>query len=165
MDSNQRSITLAEAFPALAPSLDPALRSVPLVTLRRLKAWNAIVQTLALGAARRRDLGIGELVPFPLPWSERELGDDWNPPHRCRTVGPRTLRTLERAGLRCWCDLLDRTPQELLEGSGAGLMMLSDVLSCAIELAAMWLTEPAERQSAMAFGVSRKNYASRRAGS
>lgn len=163
MDPNDRPFSLAQAFPALAPALDPPLQAVPLLVFRRLKAWSAIVQTLSLVAARRRDLPIGDLVPFPLPWIECELAGGWNPPPRCRAVGPRTLRTLGRAGLRHWRDVLERTPQQLLEGTGAGLMMLSDVLACAIDLSAAWMTEPEERQSAVAFGVSRKNYARRRA--
>lgn len=162
MEPADRPFSLAQAFPTLAPALDPALQAVPLLVVRRLKVWNPIVQTLSLVAARRRDLPIGDLVPFPLPWVERDLAGEWNPPHCCRAVGPRTLRTLERAGLRLWRDVLERTPQQLLEGTGAGLMMLSDVLACAIELSAAWMTGPDERQSAVAFGVSRKNYAARR---
>jgi hypothetical protein len=161
--SKSPSLTLAEAFPALVPAIAPALRTLPLSTLRHLKAWGAIVQTLALAAARRRERRIGELVPFPPSWCAGDLAGRWNPPPRCRAVGPRTLRTFERAGVSSWRDVLERTPQELLEGSGAGLMMLSDVLSCAIELAATGLSEPPGGESEAVLGLARKNYAIRRA--
>lgn len=155
-------VTLAEAFPALVSAIDPALHALPLATARRLKAWSAIVQTFALSAARRRDLGVGELVAFPLEWVDRELVGEWSPPG-CRIMGARAQRTLARAGLRRWREVLDRTPQQLLEGTGAGLMILSDILSCAIELAAAWTTQLPERRSAVVFGVSRKNYSPRTA--
>lgn len=158
MDPTLDPITLVQAFPALAPAVDPALHPLPLATLRRLKAWRFLVQTLALGAARRRDLVIGDLVAFPLEWSDRDLAGDWHPPPPCQGASPRTLRIFARAGLLHWRDVLERTPQQLLEGAGAGLMTVSDLLSCAIDLSAAWMTGPAERRSVAVFGVSRKIY-------
>lgn len=151
-------ITLFQAFPALAPAVDPALHALPLASVRRLKAWPAIVQTFALSAARRRDLPLGDLTGFPADWAQGDLAGEWNPPPQCRGPAPRTLRILARAGLRHWRDVLDRTPAQLLETTGAGLITLSDVLACAIELSAAWSTGFAERPAACAFGVSRNNY-------
>jgi hypothetical protein len=153
MASTQRAITLAAAFPALAPALDLADHAMPLVTALRLRRWDSLAQTLALSACRRRDATLGELTQFPLPWLDRELGGAWTP-SRCRQPGARTLRTLDRAGLRRWRDLAERTPPQILDCSGAGLILLSEIVACALELAAAWLTDPHVRQSTSVFGYT-----------
>lgn len=153
MDTAQRAITLAAAFPALAPALDVCDHAMPLVTALRLRRWDSLAQTLALSACRRRDATLGELTQFPLAWLDRELGGGWAP-SRCRQPGGRTLRTLDRAGLRHWRDLAERTPPQILECSGAGLILLSEIVACALELSAAWLTDPHVRQSTSVFGYT-----------
>ena len=152
MDPTQRAISLSAAFPALAPALDAADHTMPLVTALRLRRWDAIAQTLALHAIRRRDATLGELTQFPLAWHGRELAGGWGAPAHCQAIGGRALRTLVRAGLLTWRDLADRTPPQILECSGAGLVLLSEIVVCALELSAAWLTDPQVRQAASAFG-------------
>ena len=154
MDPIHRAIPLSAAFPALAPALDVADQGMPLVTALRLRRWDSLAQTLALHACRRRDATLGELVQFPLAWHERELAGGWGAPARCRAIGPRALRSMARAGLLRWRDLADRTPAQILECSGAGLLLLSEIVACALELSAAWLTDPQARQAASAFGFS-----------
>jgi hypothetical protein len=136
----------------LSSALERADQSMPLVTALRLRRWDAIAQTLALHAARRRDATLGELTQFPMPWHPRDLAGGWGEPARCRPIGSRALRTLARAGLLRWRDLAERTPPQVLDCSGAGLVLLSEIVASAIELSAAWLTDPQVRQAASAFG-------------
>ena len=154
MDPSHRAIPLSAAFPALAPALDVADQGMPLVTALRLRRWDSLAQTLALHACRRRDATLGELTQFPLAWHERSLGGGWGEPARCRAIGPRALRCMARAGMSCWRDLAERTPPQVLECSGAGLLLLCEIVACALELSAAWLTDPQARQAANAFGYS-----------
>ena len=152
MDPTQRAISLSAAFPALASALEPCDHGIPLVTALRLRRWESLAQTLALSACRRRDATLGELTQFPLPWQDRDLAGGWGAPARCRTIGSRALRTLARAGLHRWHDLAGLTPPQILECSGAGLLLLSDIVVCALELSAAYLTDPHARQAAITFG-------------
>lgn len=152
MDPTQRAISLATAFPALASALEPCDHGIPLVTALRLRRWDSLAQTLALSACRRREATLGELTQFPLPWHERDLAGGWGAPARCRTIGSRALRTLSRAGLHRWHDLAGLTPPQILEHSGAGLLLLSEIVVCALELSAAYLTDPHARQATITFG-------------
>lgn len=154
MDPTHCPITLAEAFPALAPALDPALHPVPLPAVRRLAAWDSLLRTLALGACRRREHTLAELAQFPLPWYDRDLAGSWSPPAGCRVIGARALRVMTRAGLLHWGAVVERTAPQLLEGTGAGLLLVSDVAAAAIDLAAAWMTEPLARHHTSIFGVA-----------
>ena len=68
------------------------------------------------------------------------------------------MRTLERAGLRRWRDLAERTPPQILECSGAGLILLTEIVACALELSATWFTDPQARQSTSVFGYSASTF-------
>ena len=154
MDPTHCPITLAEAFPALAPAVDAALHPAPLLALRRLAAWDGVLQRLALGACRRREHTLAELVQFPLAWYDRELDGAGSPPPGCRAVGVRALRAMTQARLLHWGAVVERTPPQLLEGTGAGLLIVCDVAAAAIDLAASWMTEPLSGHHTSVFGVA-----------
>jgi hypothetical protein len=144
-------VTPASVFPALARVLTLPQRKLPLATLFRLKDWPVFAQTLALCACRNREIAIGELLSFPPPWYDKDIAGDWGPPLRISAPGARALRIFHRAGIMNWRDLAERTPPQALECSGAGLMLLSEVLMTAIELATVYHSNPAVRHAAHLF--------------
>lgn len=153
MEPGSQLPTVRSCFPRLSHALNEPQAQLGLPTAFRSPQWPLLAQTLALAACRQRDTLIAESIDFPLPWYDKDLAGDWGQPLRTAQLGRRALRAFHAAGIEYWRDLVERTPRQVLEVSGAGLVTLNEALYSALELTMVFHTDAALRHGIAVFGA------------